>query len=246
MVEADSTDPNSVISAIASINSSTSGSGTVKLVDDTQSYGIIVNEGQSVGVDLNGHELSAIQDTNGNYAGSEGTKTQAMQLLKGSTVVIKDGTVTGNAGTPQTKMVIQNYSNLTLDNVIVQDAGTDRYALSNNFGEIHLKNGTQINATGDHVAFDLWYGLDKNGAYDDGVTVYIDTPDVVINGVIEFGHTSRITDEAQFLAHTHLYVCKDYDITKLTVVNSTAGSTVEYEFKYNDAIEYYELVPKGS
>ena len=79
MVEADSTDPNSVISAIASINSSTSGSGTVKLVDDTQSYGIIVNEGQSVGVDLNGHELSAIPDTNGNYAGSEGTKTQELQ-----------------------------------------------------------------------------------------------------------------------------------------------------------------------
>ena len=235
-----------MIDAIAQINSGSSGSGTVKLVDDTQSYGIIVSEGQSATVDLNGHELSAIPDANGEYAGSTGTKTQAMQLLKNSTVTIKDGVITGNSGTPQTKMVIQNYSNLTLDNVIVQDAGTDRYTLSNNFGEIHLKNGTQIIATGNHVAFDLWYGLNKDGDYDDGVTVYIDTPDVVINGVIEFGHDNRITDEEQFLAHTHLYVCKDYDINSLTVVNSTSGSTVEYEFIFNDEIGYYELVPKGS
>lgn len=90
----------------------------------------------------------------------------------------------------------------------------------------------------------MWYGLDPNKSYDEGVTVYIDTPDVVIQGPIEFGHASRITDESQFLSHTHLYVCKDYDISSLTVVNSTAGSTVEYEFVLNDELGYYELVPK--
>lgn len=164
-----------------------------------------------------------------------------MQLLKGSDVVIKGGTITGNAGTPPTKMVIQNYSNLTLDNVIVQDAGTDTYALSNNFGEIHLKNGTQINATNGHVAFDLWYGM--AATYDDGVTVYIDTPDVVINGPIEFGHANRIKDEAQFLERTHLYVCQGYDLTKLQIVNSTSGSETQYQFVLNEDIGYYELVP---
>lgn len=165
-----------------------------------------------------------------------------MQLLKGSTVVIKDGTITGNPGTPMTKMVIQNYSNLTLDNTIVQDGGTDSYALSNNFGEIHLKNGTQINATGNHVAFDLWYGM--AATYDDGVTVYIDTPDVVINGPIEYGHAARIKDEDQFLARTHLYVCAGYDIDSLTIINSTSKSTTQYEFVMNDEIGYYELLPK--
>ena len=217
---------------------------TVIVDADMESHGIIIPEGANVTFDLGDSEISAIPDENGDYAGSTGTKTQAMQLLKGSTVVIKGGTITGNSGNPKTKMVIQNYSNLTLDGVIVQDAGTDNYALSNNFGEIHLKNGTQINATGNHIAFDLWYGMAKDGSYDDGVTVYIDTPDVVINGPIEFGHHKRITDEEQFLAHTHLYVCEGYDISSLNVINSTSGSSVEYEFVFNDEIGYYELVPK--
>ena len=200
-------------------------------------------EGTELTLDLNNHTLSVTPDDNGEYAGSSRTKTNAMQLLKGSTVVIKDGTVIGHPELPPTKMVIQNYSNLTLDNTTVQDGGTDLYALSNNFGEIHLKNGTKIIAQEGHVAFDLWYGLNKAGAYDDGVTVYIDTPDVVIEGPIEFGHESRITDEAQFLEHTHLYVCEGYDVSKLTVVNSTSGSDTEYEFVFNSDIGYYELVP---
>ena len=214
---------------------------TVKLSSDTDSYGIVVPVNSNIELDLNDNTLEAIPDEDGNYAGSSGTKTQAMQLLKGSTVVIKNGTITGNNGTPPTKMVIQNYSNLTLDNVIVQDAGSDTYALSNNFGEIHLMNGTQINATGNHVAFDLWYGM--SSAYDDGVTVYIDTPDVIINGPIEFGHANRIKDESQFLANTHLYVCSDYDLSSLQIINSTSGSDTQYRFTMNDEIGYYELVP---
>lgn len=218
---------------------------TVEFMADTTSYGVIFEEGSDAVLEFNDHEYDPIPDDEGHYAGSSGTKTQAMQLLKDSTIIMKNGTITGNAGSPNTKMVIQNYSNLTLDNMVVQDAGKDAYVLSNNFGTIHLKNGTQLNATGNHVAFDLWYGMDKNGLYDDGVTVYIDTPDVVVNGPIEFGHDRRITSEEQFLEHTHLYVCEGYDIDSLVVKNSTSGSSVEYEFKFNDEIGYYELVPKA-
>lgn len=235
--------PDAIRDVIADISSGASQVDKIKLAGDVETYGVGIPENTTLTFELNGHELDPIPDENGQYAGSTGTKTQAMQLLKGSTIVIKDGTVTGNSGNPPTKMVIQNYSNLTLDNVVVQDAGYDTYALSNNFGEIHLKNGTQINATGSHVAFDLWYGMARDGSYDDGVTVYIDTPDVVINGPIEFGHAGRIKDEAQFLEHTHLYVCRDYDIDSLTIVNSTSGSSVSYEFKMNEDIGYWELVP---
>lgn len=219
---------------------------TVIVDADMESHGIIIPEGTNITFDLGDSEVAAIPDENGEYAGSGKTKTQAMQFLKDSTVVIKGGTITGNNGNPPTKMVIQNYSNLTLDGVVVQDAGKDTYVLSNNFGEIHLKNGTQLNATGNHVAFDLWYGMNKDGLYDDGVTVYIDTPDVVINGPIEFGHASRIKDEEQFLAKTHLYVCEGYDISSLNVINSTSGSSVEYEFVFNEEIGYFELVPKSN
>ena len=164
-----------------------------------------------------------------------------MQILKGSDVTIKGGVISGNAGTPNTKMVIQNYGNLTLDGVTVQDAGKDTYVLSNNCGEIHLKNGTILNATGNHVAFDLWYGM--SAVYDGGVTVYIDTPDVVINGPIEFGHAGRIKDESKFLENTHLWVCEGYDVSKLQVINSTTGSDVQYQFVFNELKGYYHLEP---
>lgn len=169
-----------------------------------------------------------------------------MQLLKGSTLTVKGGTIEGNPeATPPTKMVIQNYSNLTLDGVTVVGKEYDTYVLSNNYGEIHLKNGTTITPSGDHIAMDLWYGM--AAVYDDpGVTVYIDTPDVQINGPIEFGHPSRIKDEEQFLQRCHLYVCADYPKAKLDALdirNSTPGSTTQYEFVLNEDIGYYELVP---
>ena len=215
---------------------------TVELMDDTQTHGVILPEGSDFTLDLNGHEYEPIPDENGEYAGSGKTKTQAMQLLKSSEVVIKNGRIVGNNGNPPTKMVIQNYANLTLDNTIVEDAGYDTYVLSNNFGEIHLKNGTQLLPKNGHVAFDLWYGM--AAVYDEGVTVYIDTPDVVIDGPIEFGHAGRIKDEDQFLERTHLYVCEGFDIDSLEVINSTSGSTAEYEFKFNEEIGYFELVVK--
>lgn len=237
--------PDAIDNIIADIASGSSNVDKIKLSADTETYGVGVPENTKLTLELNGHELEPIPDENGQYAGSTGTKTLGMQLLKGSTIVIKDGKITGNGGNPPTKMVIQNYCNLTLDNTIVEDAGKDTYVLSNNFGEVHLKNGTQLLAKSNHVAFDLWYGMAPDGSYDDGVTVYIDTPDVVIQGPIEYGHAKRISNEQQFLDHTHLYVCKDYDISQLNVVNSTSGSTVEYEFVLNEEIGYYELLPKA-
>lgn len=237
----DDSQPTGVREAIAEVLAAGSNLTTVRLTNDTESYGIMLPENSALTINFDNNTLEPIPDENGDYAGSTGTKTQAMQLLKGSTVVLRNGRITGNSGTPQTKMVIQNYSNLTLDNMVVQDGGTDTYVLSNNFGEVHLTNGTQINAVGNHIAFDLWYGM--AATYDDGVTVYIDTPDVVINGPIEFGHAGRIKNEEQFLERTHLYVCKNYDLSKLQIINSTAGSTTQYHFVMNDVIGYYELVP---
>ncbi len=45
--------------------------------------------------------------------GSSGTETNGFQLLKGSTVAFKNGTI--NAG--KAKIVIQNYADLTLEDV---------------------------------------------------------------------------------------------------------------------------------
>lgn len=207
------------------------------LSGDSPGWGVSVASGADVTLDLNTYDLQIQRDDNGEYAGSPGTKTLGLQLLKDSTVVIKDGEIAAD----DTKMLVQNYSNLTLENVILRGTSTDTYVLSNNFGEVHLKGNTQVLATGstrgkENVAFDLYYGMARDGSYDDGVVVYIDDPSVIIQGPIEFGHASRITDEQQFLDRTHLYVCEGYNLETLRI---PAG----YQFVTSDVPGYVELRP---
>lgn len=106
-------------------------------------------------------------------------------------------------------MIIQNYSNLTLDNVTVIGNENTTYLLSNNFGEVHLKNGTKLEAKGKAVAFDVYYGMFAE--YDDGVSVTIDTDDVIISGPVEFGKAARASQEA-FEANAHLYIPQGYSL----------------------------------
>ena len=131
-------------------------------------------------------------------AGSPGTKTQAFQLLKDSVVCFKNGTIESD----DAKMMIQNYSDLTLDNVKVIGGTKAQYVVSNNYGSATFKNGTEIRATEGNVAFDAYYGM--NAIYDNGVTVTIEDDSVVIVGPIEYGKAKRATEEA-FLANTHIY-----------------------------------------
>ncbi|MBR5793512.1 MAG: copper amine oxidase N-terminal domain-containing protein, partial [Anaerotignum sp.] len=56
------------------------------------------------------------------------------------------------------KMLVQNYSNLTLDNMVLDGSelgGEGRYTLSNNCGNIVIKGGTEIIAAADGIAFDV-------------------------------------------------------------------------------------------
>lgn len=192
---------------------------------DTPSYGISVPEGTDFTLDLNDHAIQLEKDEDGKYAGSKGTETCGFQLLKGSDIVIKGGTIAAD----DTKMLIQNYSNLTLIDVTLQGTETDTYVLSNNFGEIHLKGDTKILATGstngkENVAFDLWYGM--SAVYDDGVSVYIDDPTVVIQGPIEFGKAGRASQEL-FVERTHLYVCNGYDLESLRIPSGYTWAPAE-------------------
>lgn len=207
---------------------------------DSPSVGVSVAEGTDFELDLGGHDLQIERNDQGEYAGSSGTKTCGLQLLKDSDIYIKDGLIAAD----DTKILVQNYSNLTLENVELVGSVTDTYVLSNNFGEVHLKGNTKILANGssggkENVAFDLWYGMARDGSYDNGVVVFIDDPTVVIQGPIEYGHASRITDESQFLDRCHLYVCKDYDVTKLRIPEGYRFVDSE---KYSD---YYDLRPVG-
>lgn len=142
---------------------------TIKLFDDLTSAGLVVN-GQDIILDLNGKTF-----TPNEAVGSSGTKTIGFQLLKGSKVTIKNGTI--KAGEEGIKMLIQNYADLTLEDVVLDGrgligAGSNQtganYVLSNNCGNIVIKGNTTIIADEGDFAFDAYYYAPY---YTEGVTV---------------------------------------------------------------------------
>ena len=171
-----------------------------------------VAEGSEFVLDLNGHKL----EMTGPGSGSPGTETNGMQLLKDSTIVIKNGTLTFDDD--RLKMGIQNYSNLTLDNVKVSGGPTVKYVVSNNYGTVVFKNKTSITASGDNVAFDCWYGLNGNGLYDiPGVFVTVADTTVQINGKVEMGKQNRASDE-NFAEHASITCPEEMDLN-VTILN---------------------------
>lgn len=80
-------------------------------------------------------------------------------------------------------MVLQNYCNLTLENMVVDGSnlqGNVSYTMSNNYGDITINNSTIIAKKGG-VAFDVYYW--PKGGYSDGVSVTVNNS--TINGKIE-------------------------------------------------------------
>ena len=163
---------------------------TVKLLTEAATDNIIkgngvkVQAGQNITFDLNGLTYNVDKTV-----GSKGTETNGFQLLKGSTVKFTNGTVTSNTA----QILIQNYSNLTLEGVTV-NAGSADYAVSNNFGSMNVTGDTYINAKEGGVAFDLWYGMSPD--YDEGIKVNFDENFIgKVTGKIEYGHAKRVEDE---------------------------------------------------
>ena len=101
----------------------------------------------------------------GQLVGSAGTGTNAFQLLKDNKITFKNGSIVGATegskpaddtpnwhGAPA--IVIQNYCDLTLDNMTVTGGDETVYTMSNNCGNVVIKD-TTINAKNGDVAFDV-------------------------------------------------------------------------------------------
>lgn len=139
-----------------------------------------------------------------------------MQILKDSDVLIKNGTII-LSDDPRLKMGIQNYSNLTLDNVKISGGPNITYVVSNNYGNTIFKNKTEIAAAEGRVAFDCWYGMFE--VYDEpGVFVTIADDSVKINGKVEFGKKDRASGE-NFAAHASITCPEDMDLD-VTLLNT--------------------------
>ncbi len=167
----------------------------------------------------------------GPSVGSTGTKTQGFQILRDNVVAIKNGTlnVAADKGAMgDFKMVIQNYSNLTLDNVVVDGRNLidedPTYTLSNNFGDTVFKNNTKVIAvTATDVAFDVWYYMPNYN----GVTVTIEDSSVIIDGLVEY--INRSATYTDFYENTSLTIPSGYE----SKIQLTAGSEDDREWVDN-------------
>lgn len=171
------------------VNAAGTSAATITLLTESATDGVVtgngvkVQDGQNITFDLNGLTYNVDKTV-----GSAGTETNGFQLLKGSTVKFTNGTVTSNTA----QILLQNYSDLTLDGVTV-NAGSADYAVSNNFGSLTVTGETNINAKNGGCAFDLWYGM--SSVYDEGIKVTFDEGFTgKVTGKIEYGHANRITD----------------------------------------------------
>ncbi len=149
---------------------------TIKLLDDATGDGVKVGENiaQNVIFDLNDFSY-----TIAGTVGSAGTETNGFQLLKGSTVAFKNGTIYAGAS----EILLQNYADLTLDNVTLDARNTScQYVSSNNNGSLNITGDTNIYAAAGQKAFDVYYW---SASYPDGVTVNVNTTGT-ISGIIEY------------------------------------------------------------
>lgn len=172
---------------------------TITLLKGTTGDGVVVEKGKNIIFDLGGYAYTV----NANTVGSSGTETNGFQLLKGSTVAFKNGTI--NAG--EAKILIQNYADLTLENVTLdaQESPQCEYVCSNNFGEVNIIGNTNIYAATGQAAFDVYY-WPTNG-YGDGVTVTVNTTGT-IKGNIKYGSDGSENGKANVAEKAELNIQK--------------------------------------
>ena len=130
-------------------DASGAGIGTFK---DDSTYGV-----KNFTIDFHTYTYTCV----GPAVGSTGTQSQAFHLEwtgdadNNVSVTLKNGTITSTAGSG-VYMLVQNYCDLTLENMTLdgKNMGAKDYALSNNCGNVLIKDSTILASKGG-VAFDV-------------------------------------------------------------------------------------------
>ena len=169
----------------AAITAAKAGDTIYVLKDIPEAAGIAVPSGKNFTIDFGGHTYT-LKDPG---AGSAGTESNGFQFLKDSTITLKNGTVRIAEGTTSIKRIIQNYANLTLEDMhffAEHQADGEDYALSFNNGSIIFKGDTDIVTTsGDAIAFDVC----KYSGYPSTNVTFDESYTGTINGKIVYDST---------------------------------------------------------
>ena len=173
----------------AAITAAKAGDTIYVLKDIPEAAGIAVPSGKNFTIDFGGHAYT-LKDPG---AGSAGTESNGFQFLKDSTITLKNGTVRIAEGTISIKRIIQNYANLTLEDMhffAEHQADGEDYALSFNNGSIIFKGDTDIVTTSDEaIAFDVC----KYSSYPSTNVTFDESYTGTINGKIVYDSTDADT-----------------------------------------------------
>ena len=207
---------------------------TVTLLKDCSGNGIQIKTGNFATKGLTVDFGGCTYTVGGVLVGSSGTGTNAFQLLEGGKVTFRNGTIEGvTEGTKPAEdtpnwhgapaIVIQNYCDLTLKDMIVSGGDETVYTVSNNHGNVVIEDST-INAgkakgyTSPAVAFDVC----GYSTYD-GVSVTV-KGNSTINGDIEVSRSANNTKDVK-LALESGTISGKLKIDS-SIKNSTATTTV--------------------
>ncbi|WP_242967196.1 S-layer homology domain-containing protein [Flavonifractor sp. An10] len=159
------------------------------LKDIPDAVGIAVPSSKNFTIDFGGHTYTLI----GPGAGSSGTETNGFQLLKGSTITFKNGTIRIAENANDIKRIIQNYANLTLEDMHIyaeNQVPDENYALSFNNGNITFKGDTDVITTSDEtIAFDVC----KFASYLSASVTFDESYTGTVNGRIVYDSTNADT-----------------------------------------------------
>ena len=176
------TDAATIADSVADLATAGNKNVVVSVAQDmNNTAGIKTAKGNTLTMDLNGKAVGVSYGQ-----GSTNTTTNGMQLLQGSTVTLKNGTYKANHGNDadhNIAILIQNYSNLTIENCTLDmreandTAGNSKgtsYALSTNCGKVVIKGETNIYARNNtEYALDVMHW--ENPSYkDEGTSVTFD------------------------------------------------------------------------
>ena len=156
--------------AVQAVVSSESKTGTVTLLKDAAGGGMgLFNDKDAINVNLTVNltiDFGGFTYTCDDPAvGSVGTESQGFHLEKGNTVTLKNGTIKVSPDSKKTIMLIQNYCDLTLENLDLYGSNITKYIISSNYGDTVLKNVNIDGTNNNIVAIDLMHWL--NDSYKD-------------------------------------------------------------------------------
>ena len=164
----------------------------IDVLKECNGSGVEVKSPDVLDLTIDFHGFTYTMD--GTAVGSTGYETQAWHIEKGSKLTLANGKLEASS-TLGAWLLFQNYCDLTLDNMELntQKANCD-YVVSNNFGSLTVKGNSKIIAANGKIAFDIWYGMNNQALYDDGIKVSFENFTGTVEGDIEYGAANRAKD----------------------------------------------------